>query len=158
MLFNLNTRKVIAKMRGSKNYPMINGTVEFIDVPGGTRVNVYINGLPEYKPATESSPPIGPHGFHIHEKGICDMTNDTPFMSAGGHYNPYNQPHGNHAGDFPVLFSNNGVASMSFFTNKFKPKDVINRAVVIHENPDDYRSQPSGDSGKRIACGVIEVV
>jgi DNA invertase Pin-like site-specific DNA recombinase len=65
------------------------------------------------------------------------------------------QPHGNHAGDFPVLFSNNGYTYMKFFTDKFKPGDVIGRAVIIHENPDDYRTQPSGNSGKRIACGVI---
>lgn len=65
-------------------------------------------------------------------------------------------PHGNHAGDFPVLFSNNGYARMSFFTDKFRVRDIIGRSVMIHENPDDYRSQPPGDSGKRIACGVIE--
>lgn len=70
-------------------------------------------------------------------------------------YNEDTLPHGNHAGDFPVLFSNNGYARMSFFTDKFKPEDIINRSVIIHQNPDDYRSQPAGNSGKRIACGVI---
>lgn len=70
-------------------------------------------------------------------------------------YNEDAQPHGNHSGDFPVLFSNNGYARMSFFTNKFKPEDVIDKSVIIHLNPDDYRSQPAGNSGKRIACGVI---
>ena len=45
---------------------------------------------------------------------------------------------------------------MCFFTDKFKPKDIIGRAVIIHQNPDDYRSQPSGNSGKRIACGIIK--
>ena len=67
-----------------------------------------------------------------------------------------NQPHGNHAGDFPVLFSNNGVARMCFFTNKFKVADIIGKAVVIHQSPDDYRTQPAGDAGKRLACGVIK--
>ena len=70
-------------------------------------------------------------------------------------YNEDTLPHGNHSGDFPVLFSNNGYARMSFFTDKFKPEDIINRSVIIHQNPDDYRSQPAGNSGKRIACGVI---
>ena len=65
------------------------------------------------------------------------------------------QPHGNHIGDFPVLFSNNGYTRMRFFTDKFKPEDIIGRSVIIHENPDDYRTQPSGNSGKRIGCGVI---
>lgn len=156
MFFNLSNRKVLAKIKGSDKYPDINGTVEFIQVPGGTRVNVYVRGLPEYKPATNATPPIGPHGFHIHEEGICEESKD--FISAGGHYNPYNQPHGNHAGDFPVLFSNNGIASMSFFTNKFKPTDIINKAVIIHENPDDYRTQPAGDARERIACGIIKEV
>ncbi len=65
-------------------------------------------------------------------------------------------PHGNHAGDFPVLFSNDGYAEMTFFTNRFKPWEVIGKSVIIHQNPDDYRSQPSGNSGKRLACGVIQ--
>ena len=109
-----------------------------------------------YQPSNGYNP-IGPFGFHIHEYGICQVTNPSePFMSAGGHYNPTNQPHGNHAGDLPVLFSNNGYARMSFFTNKFSVEDIINRSIIIHENPDDYRTQPSGDSGKRLACGVIE--
>lgn len=95
-------------------------------------------------------------GFHIHQNGVCEVSNpDNPFESAGGHYNPTNQPHGNHAGDFPVLFSNNGYARMSFFTDKFTPEDVVRRSIIIHENPDDYRSQPAGESGERIACGVI---
>lgn len=68
----------------------------------------------------------------------------------------YNQPHGNHAGDFPVLFSNNGYSRMIFFTDKFEAEEVIGKSVIIHENPNDYRSQPSGNAGKRIACGVIE--
>lgn len=76
-------------------------------------------------------------------------------VAAGGHWNPTNQPHGNHAGDFPVLFSNHGYGSMCFFTDKFKVEDVLGKAVIIHENPDDYRTQPSGDGGKRLACGVI---
>ncbi|SHH90039.1 Copper/zinc superoxide dismutase (SODC) [Clostridium grantii DSM 8605] len=75
---------------------------------------------------------------------------------AGGHWNPKNQPHGNHAGDLPVLFSNNGVAIMSFFTDKFKVAGIINKAIIIHESPDDYTSQPSGNAGKRLACGLIQ--
>lgn len=65
------------------------------------------------------------------------------------------QPHGNHAGDFPVLFSNNGSSRMSFFTSKFKVADIIGRSVIIHESPDDYRTQPAGNSGRKLACGVI---
>lgn len=102
--------------------------------------------------------PIGPFGFHIHKYGVCEAHDpNNPFMSAAGHWNPTNQPHGNHAGDFPVLFSNNGYARMSFFTNKFKVADIIAKSVVIHQNPDDYRTQPSGNSGKPIGCGVVRM-
>mgnify|MGYP003878994871 CR=1 FL=1 len=145
-----------AKIYGSSLAPNIYGNIFFDDVPGGTEVYVELWGLPEYKPAKGDMGPIGPFGFHIHEYGLCEITNpEDPFLSAGGHYNPTNQPHGNHAGDFPVIFSNNGYARMCFFTDKFKPKDIIGKSVIIHQNPDDYRTQPTGDSGKRIACGII---
>jgi Cu-Zn family superoxide dismutase len=146
----------IANLRGSKEYPSINGIITFEDVANGAYVTTEIFGLPEYKKASNKSPQIGPHGFHIHEYGNCDEENsENPFSNAGGHYNPYDQPHGNHAGDFPVVFSNNGYARMSFFTNKFSIKDIIGRSVIVHENPDDYQTQPSGGAGKRIACGII---
>lgn len=156
MIFSWNTDKAIAEIKGSNLYPNINGIVEFTSVKDGTFVEAFIRDLPNYVPSDGESPPIGPFGFHIHEKGSCTPDNNSnAFTDAEGHYNPDNQPHGNHAGDFPVLFSNNGIAHMSFFTNKFKIKDIINRSVMIHENPDDYRTQPTGNSGKRIACGVI---
>ncbi|MGE5416339.1 MAG: superoxide dismutase family protein [Acidobacteriota bacterium] len=149
-------KKAVAKIKSSPSVPGISGTVNFKGVYGGTRVTVDITGLPPYRPAEDGLPPIGPHGFHIHENGCCDIGDPAnPFMCAGEHWNPTNQPHGNHAGDFPVLFSNNGKAKMQFFTDKFRVSDVIGRSVVIHLNPDDYRTQPSGASGKKIACGVI---
>ena len=145
-----------AIIRGGPLAPQIRGAVRFKDVPGGTWVSVKVTGLPPYRPATNGEDPIGPHGFHIHEFGTCRVGDpQDPFQAAGEHWNPDNQPHGNHAGDFPVLFSNNGYARMDFFTNRFKPGDVVGRTVIIHKNPDDYRSQPTGDSGKRLACGVI---
>lgn len=145
-----------AEVRGGNLAPNLRGKVYFTEVPDGTIVFVEVTGLPYYQPARGNNPPIGPHGFHIHENGSCMLGDpNDPFQAAGGHWNPDNQPHGHHAGDFPVLFSNDGVARMRFFTNRFLPGDVIGRTVMIHENPDDYRSQPSGNSGKRIACGVI---
>lgn len=155
--WRVNSAEAVAYLRGSSLAPQISGYVIFRDVPGGTQVCVEVSGLPEYKPGENGESPIGPHGFHIHETGSCEMGNhEEPFMAAGGHWNPYGQPHGNHAGDFPVLFSNHGIARMCFFTDKFKVKDVLGRAVVIHSSPDDYRTQPAGNSGKRLACGVIE--
>lgn len=147
----------IAEIHGSPLAPNLRGTVLFKDVVSGVMVYVRIFGLPEYTPAQGNRPPIGPHGFHIHDTGKCESPDPgNPFASAGGHYNPTNQPHGNHAGDFPVLFSNNGISIMSFFSNKFNIKSILGKSVVIHQNPDDYRTQPAGDSGKRIGCGIIQ--
>jgi len=154
----LGQRKIAcAKVKGGPLAPEIDGVVYLFPVLGGTKVLAEVSGLPPYQPAQDDQNPIGPHGFHIHEFGNCEIGDpDDPFQAAGGHYAPDNQPHGNHAGDLPVLFSNNGYAKMSVSTNKFRVEDVIDRSVIIHQNPDDYRSQPAGDAGKRLACGVIE--
>jgi len=145
-----------AHIVGGPLAPEIRGIVYLRDVPGGTEVYANISGLPPYRPAQGNNPPVGPHGFHIHETGDCSIGDPSnPFQAAGGHWNPTQQPHGNHAGDFPVLFSNHGNAWMIFFTDKFKVKDTLGKAIIIHENPDDYRSQPAGNAGKRLACGII---
>lgn len=146
-----------ARITGGADAPNITGMVIFRDVQAGTEVYAYIDGLPAYKKAENGKEPVGPHGFHIHDGLSCEMGSPAdPFKAAGGHWNPDNQPHGNHAGDFPVLFSNHGSARMSFFTDRFHVRDIIGKAVIIHENPDDYRTQPAGNSGKRIACGIIQ--
>lgn len=157
---SISRRRAHAFISGGPLAPDIQGIVIFMDVPGGTEIFAEIHGLPPYKPATGESNPIGPIGFHLHENGTCQEGNpDEPFTAAGEHWNPYNQPHGNHAGDFPVLFSNDGYSRMSFFTDKFNVSDIIGKSIILHQNPDDYRTQPAGDAGKRLACGVIlEVV
>jgi Cu-Zn family superoxide dismutase len=155
-MFKNYSDKAVANIKGGPLAPNIRGIVIFSDVPGGTEVYVEVIGLPEYRPASSGRQPIGPHGFHIHEFGNCRVgDSEDPFKDAGGHWNPTRQPHGNHAGDFPVLFSNNGYARMTFFTNKFRVWDVVGCSVIIHESPDDYRSQPAGNSGRRLACGII---
>lgn len=155
ILMNYKINRAYAKLYGSIYAPDLYGEVYFYAVEGGAEIFAEIWGLPLYQPANGGDP-IGPLGFHIHEYGVCEIIDPMdPYESAGSHYNPDNQPHGNHAGDFPVLFSNNGYARMSFFTDKFRVSDVVGRSVLIHQNPDDYRTQPSGNSGKRIACGVI---
>lgn len=149
-------KRAIAYVSGGPIAPDIQGMVVFTGVPGGADVYAEIYGLPDYKPAQGENPQVGPFGFHLHENGTCDVGNASdPFTAAGGHWNPANQPHGNHAGDFPVLFSNNGYAKMSFFTDKFNIPQIMGKSVIIHESPDDYRTQPSGASGRRLACGVI---
>ncbi|MBP2646141.1 MAG: superoxide dismutase [Firmicutes bacterium] len=149
----------IAKIRGGPLAPNLTGQVIFAAVPHGTEITVEISGLPAYRPAQASQPQIGPHGFHIHEYGNCEVGDlENPFSAAGGHWNPTNQPHGNHAGDFPALFSNHGYSCMIFFTDKFQVGDILGKSIVIHQSPDDYHTQPAGASGKRLACGVIRPV
>jgi Cu-Zn family superoxide dismutase len=145
--------EAVAHVEGGPLAPGIKGVVEFRRFGNGTLVSARITGLPESRPGTT---PVGPHGFHIHEMGDCQAGNPhDPFQAAGGHWNPTNQPHPFHAGDLPVLLANHGTAIMSVYTDRFRPQDVIGRAVVIHENPDDFRTQPTGASGRRLACGVI---
>lgn len=152
--FSNNT--AFANIKGGPLAPKIMGLVIFRSVSGGTEVCLSVTGLPNYQAGTADMPQVGPHGFHIHENGDCTVGNPyDPFKASGEHWNPTNQPHGNHAGDFPVLFSNNGVAMMCFFTDKFKVSDVIGKSIIIHQGPDDYKTQPAGGSGKRIACGEI---
>ena len=89
-------------------------------------------------------------GFHIHQKGECEGD----FTSSGGHYGE--GPHPCHKGDLPCLFSNDGNAFMVVFTDRFKVSEVIDKSMIIHHDPDDFTTQPSGNSGSRIACGIIE--
>ena len=145
----------VCYLSGSEEYPNLTATVGFRGVPKGTWVEVAAEGLPAFQPGMSQ---IGPHGFHIHNGDACGVGfGEEPFAEADGHWNPENQPHGNHPGDFPVLFSSGGRAAMLFFTDRFSPKDVIGKTLVLHQSPDDYQTQPAGGSGKRIACGVIQV-
>ncbi|MFG6148770.1 superoxide dismutase family protein [Halobacillus sp. B23F22_1] len=154
---NMYGDRAAANFRSSPLAPELKGTVDFIQQPYGVEVIVQVEGLPMFE--VKNGTQIGPHGFHIHNKGICEIGNgEKPFDSAGEHWNPDDQPHGNHAGDFPVLFSNHGRARMIFFSDRFQVNDIIGKSIIIHQGPDDYQSQPSGKSGLRIACGVIEKI
>ena len=104
----------------------------------------------------------GPHGFHIHEKGDCSAPDA---MSAGGHFNPTGKPHGDpggadhHAGDMPQLVADaNGNAKLSAELSPMTiggANDIVGKAVVVHKDADDFKTQPTGNSGARVACGVI---
>ena len=128
------------------------GQVMFHEMGGHLMAHARITGL---KPNAE-------HGFHLHEKGDCSAPDGT---SAGGHFNPTGQPHGpqgaaHHAGDMPALKADaNGVADVHFHldgpTIAAGPTSIIGRSVIVHAMPDDYTTQPTGNSGARIACGVI---
>lgn len=109
--------------------------------------------------------PGAEHGFHVHEKGDCSSVDA---MTAGGHFNPGGAPHGHaaaggphHAGDLPNLKADaQGRATVDLVVKGLvldaqAANGIVGRSVVVHRDPDDYRSQPAGNSGARIACGVI---
>jgi Cu-Zn family superoxide dismutase len=129
------------------------GSVEFVQHGNEVTVSARLSGL---KPNQE-------HGFHIHEKGDCSSPDA---MSAGGHFNPTGSPHGpqsgpHHAGDIPNLKADgNGTAQGTFRISGVSigsggAGDILGKGLVVHANPDDYATQPTGNSGGRIACGVI---
>lgn len=150
-------QRAIAYVSGGTEYPGIRGTVKYTEVNGGTMVDVDLRGLPQYDHSDGNL--IGPHGFHLHNGTGCEPgTTEDPFPNSGTHYNPTNQPHPGHAGDFPVLFSNDGVAKARFFTDRLSVDEIVGKPVVLHKQPDDFRSQPAGDSGAKIACGMAEAV
>jgi Cu-Zn family superoxide dismutase len=106
----------------------------------------------------------GAHGFHIHEKGDCSALDGT---SAGGHFNPFGKHHGDpampdhHAGDLPMLVagadgSARFTALMDGLSLENGPGNILGRGVIIHAMPDDFTTQPTGNSGARLACGVIK--
>ncbi len=144
-----NARAVI---KGSKEYPKINGVVYFNKVKEGVLLIAKVNGLPQ----SESNCSGRFFGFHIHNGTSCTGNAEDEFANSGTHYNPNNCPHPYHAGDLPPLIENNGYAYMSVLLNKFKIDDIIGKVIIIHDSPDDFNTQPSGNSGKKIACGVIE--
>ena len=144
-----------ALVRGSSAYPNLMGTVSFFGTSSGVFVMADFKGLPAGMGACHTGSIFA---FHIHEGGRCTGSAQDPFADAGGHYNPGNCPHPYHAGDMPPLFGNNGTAWTTFLTNRFKVPEIVGRTVVVHALPDDFTTQPSGNSGAKIACGVIEAV
>ena len=136
--------------KGSKTF----GEATFEQVGGKVHVVVYVQGL---KPGQE-------HGLHIHEVGDCSSGDG---MSAKGHFNPLNKPHAHydsperHAGDLPALKADKlGRAKVDITVDVLTvtpgATSVINRALIVHADPDDYKTQPTGNAGARIACGVIQ--
>lgn len=133
-----------ANIRGGTQNPDIQGQVNFYQRSNHVLIKAFVRGLPET--------PSGFFGFHIHEGNDCKGTD---FSDTGSHYNPGNANHPDHAGDLPPLMFCNGVACQTLITDRFCVKDIIGRTVVIHDMPDDFNSQPAGNSGTKIGCGVI---
>src|SRR3990172_7536160 len=135
--------------KGNKTF----GEATFEEVDGKIHVVVYVQGL---KPERE-------HGLHIHEVGDCSSGDG---MSTKGHFNPYGKPHAHagtperHAGDLPSLkAAKNGRAKvdvkLDVITIAAGPASIVGRGLIGHAGPDDYRTQPTGNAGARLACGVI---
>lgn len=143
-----------AGIEGSVEYPGITGVVQFYQTPAGVIVYTEVEGLPK------GSSPCGERvfGFHIHEGTSCSGNYSDPFADARTHYNPKGCEHPYHAGDLPPLFGNDGFALAIFLTDRFTVSEVIGKAVIIHDRPDDFITQPSGNSGSKIACGIIRTV
>lgn len=143
-----------ARIKGSAEYPQIDGTVGFYETNLGVLVNAQIAGLPKSSDPCHS--PV--FAFHIHSGSECAGNSTDPFSDAMTHLNPKNCPHPYHAGDLPPLFNANGFACSAFLTDRITVKEITGKAIIIHANPDDFTTQPSGNSGKKIACGVIRTV
>lgn len=148
-----NYPTAIAKIQGNENNPSLRGEVLFYQLDKGVYIKAYIIGIPNTNSKGE---PTKFHGFHIHEVGDCNLgTSQDPFPSTGEHFNPGNNKHPFHAGDLPPILSANGVGILSVFTNNFRVIDILERSIVLHEDRDDFTSQPSGMSENKIACGKI---
>ena len=147
----------IAPASGSK----VSGVVRIVDTgvgndgPGQVEVEAELTGLPP-----------GDHGFHIHEKGDCSAPDAT---SAGGHFNPASAAHGDptttaphHLGDLGNLHADaDGKATKRITIPHttifgYEGNSILGRAVIVHADPDDLKTQPTGGAGARIGCGVIE--
>ena len=130
------------------------GTLTFAPVDGGIRVTGEVTGLPG---GSE-------HGFHVHENGDCSAPDGT---SAGGHFNPASTAHGrvgqgeHHGGDSDNITANEeGVATVDTLLQGVTlgdatGTDILGKGVIVHADPDDYTTQPTGNAGARLACGVI---
>lgn len=143
--------QAMASVRGSEQYPSIEGYVWFYQTDLGVLVVADIEGLPS---EDACSSPI--FAFHIHEGENCSGTSEDPFADAGTHYNPNSCTHPYHAGDLPPLFSANGNAFLAVLTDRVELSQILGRTIVIHSSPDDFTSQPAGNSGRKIACGEIK--
>jgi Cu-Zn family superoxide dismutase len=131
----------------------VQGTVLFKQEANGIRIIAEVSGLTR----------AGLHGFHIHEKGDCSAPDAT---SAGGHFNPHGTAHGkagghaHHAGDLPSLDADaQGNAKLNALLTGITltgEHTIVGRGLIVHADPDDYTTQPTGNAGPRVACGVIK--
>ena len=135
----------VAHIRGGVDAPGLSGKVCFFQECGRVLVVAELSGLP-------ADSRTGFFGLHIHGGKACTGEG---FSATEGHYNPAEEMHPMHAGDLPPLLLCRGGAYLAVRTDRFTVEDIIGRTVVVHSDPDDFHSQPAGNAGKKIACGVI---
>lgn len=145
--------QAVAQLQPTKD-SAASGTATFTQRGGKVLVEARISGLK----------PNGEHGFHVHEKGDCSSGDG---LSTGAHFNPFGKQHAHfttterHAGDLPALKADaSGNATLSIevdvITVADGPMSILGRGLIVHAQPDDYTTQPTGNAGPRIACGVIQ--
>ncbi|MDD3854048.1 MAG: superoxide dismutase family protein [Syntrophomonadaceae bacterium] len=141
----LRTPEACAHIIGSSAIHNLIGDVYVYPFLEGSLVVADVEGIPF----------SGFYGFHIHQRGPCIRGEGyTGFYDVGGHFaSVADQPHPFHSGDLPVLMAYYGHAFMIVYTDRFKPEEILGRAIIIHELPDDYKTQPAGNSGNHIGCG-----
>ena len=138
----------VAWIRGNQQNPQLNGVVRFFETPyEGILVEAELYGLPNVRVSHSTNF----YGMHIHENGNCTQ----PFDQTGEHYSREPELHPQHTGDMVPLLGNQGYAWTSFYNKRVTIPEIIGRSVVIHAMPDDFMTQPSGNSGMKIGCGVI---
>lgn len=142
-----NLPLAVADIHGSETYPHLRGQVRFYQRQHCVLVEASVQGLPDNM--------TGFFGFHIHAGDNCEGNG---FSGTGSHYNPSNAPHPYHTGDLPPLLSCGGNSYMAVATGRFRVADILGRTVVIHDMVDDFHTQPAGNAGTKIACGVIRKV
>lgn len=138
-----------AIIRGSDKYPGLRAKAVFYNAPGGSIVVFEAWGLPEAQPFI---------AVHIHDGDACTGNAEDAFADAGSHLNFEFLEHPLHTGDFPAFLNNGGYAWGAFFTDRFIPREVLGYPVIIHVQGDDYHTQPSGNAGEKIGCGIIRAV
>ena len=137
-----------AWITGNVQNPRLSGLVKFYRTDyGGVLVEAEIFGLPNIEKAKAGSF----YAMHIHQFGDCSGD----FSKTGEHYNPENNLHPSHAGDLLPLFGNQGYAWSAFYDKRFTINEIIGKSVIIHSDPDDFTTQPSGNAGTKIGCGEI---
>jgi Cu-Zn family superoxide dismutase len=152
----LSTAKQAVANLASASGSLVSGKATLVPMAEGVHITGTVGGLP----------PNSAHGFHVHEKGDCSAVDAT---SAGAHFNPFASPHGkaasgaHHAGDMDNVTANaEGVARLDIHVTGVTlgggaVNDIAGRALIVHAAPDDYTTQPTGNAGARVACGVIAV-